>query len=118
MSTSREAHRERWREEVEGFKLSGVTLKAYARERNISYGSLRDWNQKLNREQESTRGGVAAPASDAARPRAAFRELRVNASASVTTYEVRLRNGTSLSLGAGFSIERAKQLLEVLRCAE
>lgn len=116
MRTSREAQREQWTREVESFQLSGLTLKAYATERSLSYGSLRDWNQKLRREQTSTAcSAVAGAASGSVVTK--FRELRVHTEAS-TSYEVRLSNGTILSLSAGFSIERVKQLVAVLRCAE
>jgi len=117
MSTSREAHRAQWEREVESFKLSGLTLKAYATERSISYGSLRDWNQKLRSDQTRTPECSAVAVTGAEATSAVFRELRVNASTNAS-YEVHLRNGTRLSLSAGFSIERVKQLVEVLRCAE
>jgi len=100
---SQSARQTYWRVECESWQKSGLSFKAYASERGYSWYSLRDWQQRFNREQESS----VTKVSD-------FREVRVNAAPS--SYELEFSNGKKLRVSGGFSIERVKQLVELLSC--
>ncbi|CAN5448009.1 hypothetical protein BH11PLA2_BH11PLA2_40150 [soil metagenome] len=51
---------EQWRRRLEGWRSSGLSLHAYAREQNLNYLSLRYWHRKLDPQPVAEAASVAA----------------------------------------------------------
>lgn len=88
---------EDWRQIIQEYEESGLTLKEFSKERGVNTWSLRDWRKRLG----SKTGAfveVALPGGGA-------------------EYSIQLRNGRELRVSGAFSEKRVRQLIEVLeRC--
>ena len=92
----RGAARNKWREIVTAQEASGQTVAGFCRERGLSAPQFYWWKRRLSR-------GASPPG---------FLEVRISSAA--TPIELRLAEGRSLVVRAGFDAEVLRQVLAVL----
>jgi len=96
-----------WSERVKDWRQSGLTARAYAKERGWSWQSLRYWSSELGKRQRLPAG---APS-----PRAP-RMVRVRATERRESAGFTLRvNGAELDVRSGFDAGLLREVLSALR---
>jgi len=107
MNEHREQARAKWRELVAEQEQSGQSVAAFCQNRELTRSQLIYWNRRL-REAERPSFVEVQLAQPGAEPR-----LRARALGS-PTIEVRLKNGRSLMVAAGFDARHLRALLAVM----
>jgi hypothetical protein len=107
MNEHREQARAKWRELVAEQEQSGQSVAAFCQNRELTRSQLIYWKRRL-REAEGAPFVEVQLAQPGAEPRVRARAL------GSPTIEVRLKNGRSLMVAAGFDARHLQALLAVM----
>lgn len=109
----RRQDRERqWRDRVSAWKASGQTQAAYCREQKWAPADLSWWKHELARRDHALTEN--APAPKPKKVRRAFIPVRISPSPAREGFELLLRGGQTIRMGASFDETGLRRLLAVL----
>ena len=109
----RQAREPQWRERVAAWRASGLTQAAYCREHGLAPAELSWWKHELARRDQALKTENAqAPKSKKAKR--VFIPVRISPSPAREGFELVLRGGQTIRMGASFDEAGLRLLLAVL----
>lgn len=109
----RQDREQQWRNRVAAWQASGQTQAAYCREQKWAPADLSWWKHELARRDQALKT-ENAPAPKPKKARRAFIPVRISPSPAREGFELVLRGGQTLRMGASFDETGLRRLLAVL----
>ena len=106
----REPH---WRERVAAWRASGLTQAAFCREHGLAPAELSWWKHELARRDQAFKT-ESSPTPKRTTTRRAFIPVRISPSPAREGFELVLRGGQTIRMGASFDETSLRRLLAVL----
>ena len=109
----RQAREPQWRERVAAWRASGQTQAAYCREHGLTPAELSWWKHELARRDQALKT-ESSPTPKPTKTRRAFIPVRISPSPAREGFELVLRGGHTIRMGASFDEAGLRRLLAVL----